>query len=150
MNWAAILWLVLLVVFIFAEASTVTITSIWFAAGALVALAASLLGAQFWLQALLFVAVSGILLALLRPMVRKLFSPKLIKTNVDAVINATGLVTTRIDNVAAVGQVKLGAMEWTARSSSGAPIEVDTLVKVDRIEGVKVFVTPVPVPVHTK
>ena len=37
MNWAAIVWLALMVVFIFMEANTVTLVSIWFAAGALVA-----------------------------------------------------------------------------------------------------------------
>lgn len=41
------------------------------------------------------------------------------------------------------GQVKLGGMEWTARSTSGDPISVGTEVRVDRVEGVKVYVTPV-------
>ena len=48
-----------------------------------------------------------------------------------------------IDNVEARGQVKLGGMEWTARSTSGDPISVGTEVRVDRVEGVKVYVTPV-------
>ena len=66
----------------------------------------------------------------------------------DAIIGTVGTVTAAINNVAATGQVKLGAMEWTARSSSGEMIEVGTQIKVDRIEGVKVFVTPVEVIVH--
>ena len=41
--------------------------------------------------------------------------------------------------------MKLGAMEWTARSTDGSIIPQGTLVKVDRIEGVKAFVTPVEV-----
>ena len=53
---------------------------------------------------------------------------------------------TDIDNVAALGQVKLGAMEWTARSVSGEKISTGTLVKVEKIEGVKAFVSPVEVP----
>ena len=61
-------------------------------------------------------------------------------------IGATGLVTVAIDNVTAQGQVKLGAMTWTARSFSGAPIGEGTLVKVVKIEGVKVLVEPVEVP----
>lgn len=150
MNWAEILWLVLLVVFLLMEASTVTMTTIWFAAGALVAMVASLLGAKLWLQVVLFFAVSGVLLALLRPVLRKYFTPRLTKTNVDAVIGSTGLVTARIDNVRSCGQVKLGAMEWTARSSSGEPLEVGTLIKVDRIEGVKVYVTPAEITANTK
>ena len=57
----------------------------------------------------------------------------------------TGYVTAAIDNVAARGQVKLGAMEWTARSTSGEPISAGTLIRVDRIEGVKAFVSPLQV-----
>jgi len=145
MNWAAILWLVLMVVFIIMEASTVTMVSLWFAAGALVALIASLLHWAVWLQISLFLVVSGVLLASLRPLVRKHFTPKLTRTNVDAVIGATGLVTASIDNVAASGQVKLGAMVWTARSTTGEKIPEGTLVRVDRIEGVKAFVSPAEV-----
>ena len=81
----------------------------------------------------------------LRPLFRKFIRPRLTATNVDSVIGTTGLVTASVDNITAVGQVKLGAMEWTARSTSGAPIPAGTLVKVDRIEGVKAFVTPVEV-----
>lgn len=149
MNTHAILWFLLMVVFLFIEASTVVMVSLWFAVGALTAMIASLLGAQFWLQAVLFVAVSGILLSLLRPAFRKFIKPKIGKTNLDAVIDSVGIVTARIDNIQSVGQVKLGTMEWTARSSTGEVIEKGVQVKVDRIEGVKVYVTPVPVPVNT-
>ena len=145
MDLVAILWLVLLVVFLIVEASTVTLVSLWFAAGALIALIISLLGAQLWLQVLLFLAVSTISLIALRPLVRRFVHPKLTATNVDSVIGSTGLVTAPIDNVTAAGQVKLGAMVWTARSTSGAPIPQGELVRVDKIEGVKVFVSPVEV-----
>ena len=77
------------------------------------------------------------------PISRKLLKPNASKTNVDAIIGSQGYVTADIDNLSATGQVKLGAMEWTARSSSGDPIKAGTLVKVDRIEGVKTFVSEV-------
>ena len=48
MNWAAIVWLVLIVVFLMVEASTVTLVSLWFAAGALAALIAALFGAELF------------------------------------------------------------------------------------------------------
>lgn len=150
MNWAAIIWLVLLVVFIMAEASTVAVVSMWFAVGSLAAMIASFLGAEFWLQAVVFMAVSCGLLCTLRPLVRKYFTPKLTKTNVDSVIGSTGLVTSPIDNIMSQGQVKLGAMEWSARSTSGEAIAVGTQVKVDRIEGVKVFVSPAEVKENVK
>ena len=146
MNLAAILWLVLLIVFLVVEAVTVTLVSLWFAAGALAALLVSFFGAAIWLQVLIFLAVSAAALAALRPMARKYIRPKITATNVDAVIGSTGLVTVAVDNVTASGQVKLGAMVWSARSTSGDPIPEGTLIKADRIEGVKVFVSPVEVP----
>ena len=66
-------------------------------------------------------------------------------TNIDSVIGSEGYVTTPIDNVSAEGQVKLGAMYWTARSTSGEKIPAGTLVKADKIEGVKVYVSTVEV-----
>ena len=145
MNWAAIVWLVLIVVFLMVEASTVTLVSLWFAAGSLAALLLSLMKVSVGLQVAMFVIVSAVLLTALRPLVRKHIKPKLTKTNVDAVVGSTGLVTVAIDNVSAVGQVKLGAMYWTARSVSGEPIPQGTLVRVARIEGVKAFVEPAEV-----
>ena len=150
MNWAAIVWFGAMLLFLFIEANTVTIVSAWFAGGALAALVASLLGGPMWLQVLLFFAVSIVLLAALRPLVKKHFIPKLEKTNVDAVVGTTGTVLSPIDNIQATGQVKLGGMEWTARSTSGEPITEGTIVKVDRIEGVKAFVTPVEVTAEVK
>ena len=141
------LWSVLAVGFLVLEGCTVAMVSLWFAIGAAAALVLSLLGAALWLQLLAFLAVSGVLLALLRPMMRKYV--KSTKTNVDSVPGTEGLVTEDIDNVAYQGQVKLGAMTWTARSTSGASIRAGTRVRVDRVEGVKVFVSHVKVPSET-
>jgi membrane protein implicated in regulation of membrane protease activity len=140
---AAIFWLILMVAFLFIEANTVSLVSVWFAGGALVALIAALLQAALEVQVILFIGVSGILLTLLRPILRKYVTPKLTKTNVDAVIGSKGIVLTEINNDLSQGQVKLGAMEWTARSTSGEKLVPGTQIVVDRIEGVKVFVSPV-------
>ena len=148
MNLAAIVWLALMAAFLMAEASTVSMVSLWFAAGSLIALLTALAGGPGWLQITLFLVVSAGLLLALRPLVKKYVTPKVTATNVDSVVGSTGLVTADIDNVSAAGQVKLGAMEWTARSTSGQPIPVGTLVKVDRIEGVKAFVSPAEVPAN--
>lgn len=145
MNWAAIIWLGLTVAFLITEAATVTVMSLWFAAGSLAAMAAALLGGPLWLQSLVFLAVSAIALTALRPLVRKYLTPSLTPTNIDAVIGTVGIVTADIDNIAASGQVKLNGMAWSARSTSGASIPIGTRVTVDRIEGVKVYVSPAEV-----
>jgi membrane protein implicated in regulation of membrane protease activity len=149
MNLAAIIWFAMMVAFLVAEAACpIHLVSIWFAAGALVAAIAGYFGAAVWLQITLFLLVSCALVAMLWPFIKKFLNPKLAKTNIDAVVDSQGYVTADIDNLAATGQVKLGAMEWTARSTSGKPIAKGTLVKVDRIEGVKAFVSPAEVPVN--
>ena len=140
---AKLIWLILMILFLIMEANTVSLVSAWFAAGSLAALIASLFGAPGWLQITLFLVTSAAALACLRPLVRKYIKPKIVPTNTDALLNSQGYVTEDIDNLAAHGQVKLGAMEWTARSTNGNPIPQGTLVKVDKIEGVKAFVTPV-------
>ena len=146
MNWAAIFWLAAMVVFLIVEAACpIHLVSIWFAVGALVAMIVSLFGGVVWLQVTVFCVVSGALLICLWPFIRKFLNPHLTKTNVDSIIGSQGMVTAEIDNLNAVGQVKLGGMEWTARSTSGANIPVGTRVQVDRIEGVKAFVSPAEV-----
>ena len=140
------IWLGLLALFLIMEAATVSMVSLWFAGGSLAALVTSLLGGNLIWQIGVFLAVSAVLLALLRPLARKHLNPKLVKTNVDSVIGMEGYVTSDIDNRNARGTVKLGAMEWTARSATGETISAGTLVKVEKIEGVKAFVTPVEVP----
>ena len=142
MNFAAIGWFALTVILLIAEAATVTVISLWFAAGALAAMVTALLGAGLWVQAVVFVLVSAAALTALRPLVRKHLTPKLTATNIDSVIGSVGIVTGTIDNLTATGQVKLNGMEWSARSTSGNTLEVGTKIRVDKIEGVKVFVSP--------
>ena len=141
---AVFFWLAMVILFLVMEGSTVALVSIWFAAGSLTAMITALLGGPLWLQVTLFLGISAGLLALLRPLVRKYIRPKITATNVDSLIGSRGYVTETVDNLAASGQVKLGAMPWTARSTDGSPIEAGTLVQVDRIEGVKAYVSPVP------
>ena len=144
MNWAALIWFLLMVGFVVAEAACpFHLISVWFASGALAATIASLLGAQVWLQITLFFVVSVALLLALWPLTKKILRPEVTPTNVDSLIGAEGYVTAPVDNRSGVGQIKLNGMEWTARSTTGEPIEAGILVKVDRIEGVKAFVSPV-------
>ena len=147
MNWAGVVWFLLMVFFILLEAGTVALVSTWFAAGALGAMIIALCGGGLWLQCVVFLVISVVLLISLRGFLRKHITPKQIKTNVDSIVGTEGLVTATIDNLASTGQVKLGGMEWSARSTSGEVIQPGERIRVDRVEGVKVFVTPVSVTV---
>ena len=141
MNWEAIFWLAAMVIFIAAEAMTVSLVSIWFAAGALGAILVALLGGGLVLQVTVFLALAVALLLSLRSIVRKHFTPHVTRTNIDSVIGATGIVVTPVNNIAALGQVQINGMEWSARSSDNSHIPAGALVRVDRVEGVKVFVS---------
>lgn len=136
-----VVWLILMVCFAIVEALTVGLASIWFAVGALAALLVSLACGNFWIQCVVFVAVSLVTLLLVRPLTAKHFQPKdHTPTNVDSLIGRSGVVTEAIDNLAGTGQVRLGGQIWTARSDSGAPIPDGCTVIAVRIEGVRLFV----------
>lgn len=140
----ALFWLAAVIIFCCVEAATVGLVSIWFAGGSLAALIAASLGAPFWLQITLFVVVSGVLIALLRPLMRKVILPKKTATNADRHIGQVALVTEEIDNLRETGAVKLDGVVWTARSLSNHVIPVGTAISVRSIQGVKVIVEPVP------
>ena len=143
-----IMWLVLLILFLVAEGATAAVTTIWFAIGAIVAMFAAIFGAEIWLQAVLFAVVSVICLLSLRPVLKKYLEPKKVKTNIDAIIGKQGVVLEKIDNLGGTGKVKIDGMEWTARSATGETIEKDTVIIVEKIEGVKVLVTAAAVTVE--
>ena len=145
---AVIFWMVLFVICLIVEAACpIHLVSIWFAVGSLIAALVANFGGPGWLQIGAFLVVSAGLLLALWPFTKKFLNPGRTKTNVDAVIGQQCYVTADINNVEAHGQVKLNGMEWSARSTSGENIPAGTLVKVDKVEGVKVFVTAVKVPV---
>lgn len=151
MELVAIIWLGLLIAFLIMEAvCAIHLVSIWFAAGTLAALVVYMLHGALWLQVTVFAVVSAALLIALWPLTKKYITPKLTATNIDSIPGSVAMVTAAIDNVQAQGQVKLNGMEWTARSSSGDPIEAGTKVRIDRIEGVKVFVSPAEIPAKIK
>ena len=136
------LWLALIVVFAVIEGATTALTTVWFIGGALAALAAALLHAELWLQITLFFAVSVVLLAALRPLVKKYLRPRTVRTNAAGNIGREAIVTEAIDNLHETGAVRLSGVEWTARSADGSPVAVGTVVRIDAIEGVKLIVTP--------
>lgn len=136
------LWFVLLLLFSIGEAVTVGLTSVWFAVGALGALLCALAGGNAWVQIVVFVALSAVSLALVRPLAKKFLTPSYSATNADRVIGREAVVTQTIDNLRGQGQVSIAGQIWTARSEGDAPIAEGAAVQVLRIEGVKVLVKP--------
>lgn len=136
----SIIWLVVLAILLVIEFLTLGLTTVWFAGGALVAFLVSLLGGPLWLQLLLFIAVSVVLLLFTRPLAVKYLNKDVQKTNVDSIPGQKGIVTATIDNLKAEGQVTIQGMEWTARAKNGNTIEKGKVVRVTAVEGVKLIV----------
>lgn len=135
-----IVWAVAIVVFGVLEGMTTQLVSIWFVLGAIAALIASLCSASFPLQVIIFVAVTVIALIATRPIVKKKINTKFEKTNADRCIGESAVVTEEINNIEAKGQVKTDGKIWTARSSDGSIIPENTVVTVEKIDGVKLIV----------
>ena len=76
----SVVWLVLLIVFALVEAATVGLASVWFAAGAFVALLSTFFTGNIWLQIFLFVLVSTVALVALRPLSKKYVTPRSVPT----------------------------------------------------------------------
>lgn len=138
-----IVWLVLLVLLILGEIATVSLTSIWFAVGALGGLIVAFFHGSVFLQILVFLVLSALSLFLVRPLFKDFMKTSISPTNADRIIGKTAVVTETIDNVAAQGQISVAGQVWTARSEHGVVIPTDSQVKILRIEGVKVFVEAV-------
>lgn len=138
-----IFWLVLLIVAIIVEVLTMGLTTIWFAGGALVAILAVLLHAPIWLQIILFVTVSLLLLFFTRPVAVKYFNKDRVKTNVESMVGRQAVVTGEIDNIQGIGQVTLNGQEWSARSADDdVRIPLGSVVDVVSVSGVKLIVRP--------
>lgn len=136
-----VIWIAAIVVFGIVEAVTVGLVSIWFVLGAVAGLLAAVLGAALWVQIVLFFVVSiAAPLAATRPLVQKMLHRDETPTNADRVLGQTARVTETIDNTIPTGAVYADGKTWTARSASGRVIPKDTMVKVQRMEGVRLFV----------
>lgn len=137
-----IIWLVIALVMLIIEAFTVGLATIWFAAGALVALIAALLDFSIPVQIVLFLAVSVCLLIF----TRKIFVEKLKagseKTNVDALVGEKAVVIAAILPYE-MGQVKVGGQVWSAIGKNPEETFAENqLVKITAVEGVKLVVIP--------
>ena len=137
---STIVWIAAIVIFGVVEAATAGLTSIWFVLGSVAALIVAICNGPIWLQISLFFVVSIVTLAATRPLVAKLMKKDIKPTNADRVLGGLARVTERIDNDVPTGAVYIDGKTWSARSSTGEIIEPDAMVRVVRMEGVKLYV----------
>ncbi len=140
METTSICWLAVFVLLIVIELATTGLTTIWFAGGAVAGFIASMLGANVVIQAVVFFVVSIVLLIFTRPFAVRYINSNKTKTNIDGLIGQEALVLEEINNIRETGCARLEGKEWTARSVDDSVIPADTVVIVERIEGVKLIV----------
>ena len=136
-----LLWLILAVVFGVGEIATLGFFLAPFAGGAAVAAVVSAAGVPFVGSLAVFLVISVILLAALRPLARShRRMPPQIRTGTAALVGQTAVVTERVQDGA--GAVKLEGEVWTARSYDEDDVyDVGERVEVVEIRGATALVT---------
>lgn len=133
---AEYMWLVASILLFVAEAITTTLVSIWFAIGAAAAMVAAFCGADVFVQWVIFIAVSALLLIFTRNAAKKWLMPKIEKTNSESLVGEVGIVTEDIDNLTSKGRVEVKSQSWKAKSDDGKEIASGQKVVVVAIHGV--------------
>ena len=142
-NTMIFVWLGLLVLFLAVEFATAQLTTVWFAAGALVSLLLASFGVDnLAIQIIVFTLVSLVSLILTRPLVKKWPRAKKQPTTADMVIGEEAVVTETISNTDGKGLAKVNGAIWSARSADDSIIPAGKTVTVRKIEGVKLIVEP--------
>lgn len=136
-----LIWLGLFILLLVIEIITVGLTTIWFAVGALAALAANVMGADLIIQIIIFLAVSVVLLIFTRPWAEKHLNRKRVRTNYEREIGKVIRITEKVDNLNQTGKSVVDGQEWTVRSKNDSEIfEAGALARVAAVSGVKLIV----------
>ena len=133
-------WLIIAVILGVIEAVTVSLISVWFAVGALAAIIPAYFGAPFWMQILVFLAVSAIAFAFTKRFFKDVVKVKKQPTNADSLIGTDGIVTSEINNLGGVGKVYISGLIWSAKSENGENIPEGAVVTAKKIEGATLVV----------
>lgn len=136
----ALIWLGIAVLLGMIEASTVALVSIWFAIGAVAAMIPAYFSAPFWVQILIFLAVSALCFAFTRTFFKDVMKVRKQATNADSLIGEEGVVTTTINNLEGEGKVYISGLTWSAKSIDGKEISETKIVEVKEIRGVTLIV----------
>jgi len=134
------LWIIVFMAAVIIELATASaMVSIWFAAGAIVGLIASLFNTSFLVQAILFFITSFASLAIIRPLTANYTIGNIIHTNSDALI---GMKVRLIRAIAEdhFGEVVINGIHWNAVEKDRNDVKEGSIVEILAIEGSKLIV----------
>ena len=133
-------WVIIAIIaLIFEVVSSMSLTSIWFVVGALVAAVFSMLGVDFIWQALVFIIVSIIALIALRPILIVKMRGRIVATNADRLIGKQATLIQAITKDS-WGALKVNGGEWSCISTNNVEIPIGESVRILAIEGSKLIV----------
>jgi membrane protein implicated in regulation of membrane protease activity len=137
-------WVVFGIILFILELFTPSFVLACFGLAAMVTAIASFVGLDIKMQIVVFSVANIVIFAGLRPFFMKYLSSKRedTKTNVEALIGKTGIVTESIDPDTNSGRVNVGGEDWRALSDSGVVISKGQKIKVNKVDGTKLFVEP--------
>lgn len=138
-------WLIAAGIFFIVEIATVGFLVFWLGIGALLAMITSFITDNIIAQTIVFVVSSCILIPLTKPLVDKFIGKKSVSTNSYSLINKHGIVTSDINPIEGVGQVKVNSEIWSAKTDDESTIAKGTEIEVLKIDGVKLIVSPIKI-----
>lgn len=138
--WA--IWLVLCGIFLLIEIFNISFLFIWPGIGSFFAFIASILGASIEIQIAVFAITTTLMIIFMKPLVQKLFKNKdNTKMNNNSMIGKKGIVIKEIKPLNETGQVKVAGELWSAITLDNQNIEINEVVTITKVEGVKLVVT---------
>lgn len=135
------IWLGIFVLSIIIEGLNPDLVSIWFAAGALLAIVLAIIpGIPFWVEIIVFLVISFVLIFSLRSVVKKYLLKNEVKSNIDEKLGQKCVVIKAINELSQ-GEVKLNGVIWTAIArDSQETIAEQSVVVIVGVEGNKLIV----------
>ena len=139
------LWVIAAVVLFIAEVFTPGFVVACFGAACLLSGIAAALNLGPNVQIIVFCISSAVSFVAIRPLMKKYLwrSDPGTKTNVNALVGKTGLVTEKIVPLTSQGRVVVGGEDWRGASVDETEIEAGMKIIVTDIDGTKLIVKPV-------
>lgn len=135
-----VFWIAVGVIFCVLEILTPSFFFLWFGIGGFAAAIASLF-VNVVAQVIIFAATSAILLALTRPLAKKVMGGEPTKKiHIEEIVGKIAVVIEKIDNDEGKGLVKVDGDIWRAYSADNKEIEKGEKVKILKVEGAHVVV----------
>lgn len=143
-NYMVFLWAGIIFAALIVEGMTAELVALWFIPAAIVCLPLAILDVPIWIQAIVFLVLVVFCLVFARAALKnRLQNKPPERTNADALLGRTAVVTEDIDNETEQGAVRVSGLVWSARAvEDGMKFAVGDAVIVYRIDGVKLIVIP--------